>query len=133
MALQPSLRPQVIIGQYDAIHTLDIFCTNKVFIYFYAYQYADHIYLIYKTVNYVCPFRFDLLLLYECITDVMTDTFFYSAKMANKIETIVKPLLGPGGKYEGKVKVIVRLHAQPWHATSTFTSEAGLAVRSLTY
>jgi len=83
MALQPSLRPQVIIGQYEANHTLDIF------------------------LNYVCPF---------------------SAKMANKIETIVKPLLGPGGKYEGKVKVIVRLHAQPWHATSTITSEAGLAV-----
>ena len=48
--------------------------------------------------------------------------------MANKIDTILKPLLGPGGKYEGKVKVIIRLHAQPWHATSTITSEAGLAV-----
>ena len=62
----------------------------------------------------------------------MDNNFFkkstYSAKMANKIDTILKPLLGPGGKYEGKVKVIIRLHAQPWHATSTITSEAGLAV-----
>ena len=62
----------------------------------------------------------------------MTDAFFYSAKIANKIETILKPLLGPGGKYEGKVKVIVRLHVQPWHASSTLTHEAGLAVSQLT-
>jgi len=83
MALRPSLRPQVIIGLYDAVHTLDIF------------------------LDYVCPF---------------------SAKLANKVETILKPLLGPGSRYEGKVKVIVRLHVQPWHASSTLTHEAGLAV-----
>ncbi|KAF8806257.1 hypothetical protein BYT27DRAFT_7234137 [Phlegmacium glaucopus] len=59
------------------------------------------------TVDYVCPF---------------------SAQMANKIETILKPLLGPGGKYEGKVKVIFRPQVQPWHASSTLTHEAGLAV-----
>ena len=54
--------------------------------------------------------------------------------MANKVETILKPLLGSGSKYEGKVKVIVRLHVQPWHASSTLTHEAGLAVspKSLT-
>lgn len=51
--------------------------------------------------------------------------------MANKIETILRPLLGPGSKYDGKVKVIVRLHVQPWHASSTLTHEAGLAVSSL--
>ena len=51
--------------------------------------------------------------------------------MANKVETILKPLLGPGSRYEGKVKVIVRLHVQPWHASSTLTHEAGLAVSSL--
>ena len=28
MALQPALHPQVIIGPYDAPHTLDIFCAN---------------------------------------------------------------------------------------------------------
>jgi len=83
MALQPSLHPQLIIGQYEAVHTLDIF------------------------VDYVCPF---------------------SARLAKKVETIIKPLLGPGSKYEGKVKVIIRLHAQPWHASSTLTHEAGLAV-----
>jgi len=83
MALQPALHPQVIIGPYDAPHTLDMF------------------------LDYVCPF---------------------SAKIANKIETILKPLLGPGSKYKGKVKVIVRLQVQPWHASSTLTHEAGLAV-----
>lgn len=51
----------------------------------------------------------------------------FSAKMANKIETILKPLLGPGGKYEAKVKVIFRLQVQPWHSSSTLTHEAGLA------
>lgn len=54
----------------------------------------------------------------------------YSAKIANKVETILKPLLGPGSKYEGKVKVIIRLHVQTWHASSTLTNEAGLAVSS---
>ena len=62
-----------------------------------------------------------------------TNVFFFlailsSAKMANKIETILKPLLGPDSKFEGKVKVIIRLHVQPWHASSTLTHEAGLAV-----
>jgi len=82
MALQPSLRSQVVIGPYDALHTLDMF------------------------LDYVCPF---------------------SAKIANKVETILKPLLGPGSKYEGKVKVIIRLQVQPWHSSSTLTHEAGLA------
>jgi len=59
----------------------------------------------------------------KCITRIVD-----SAKMANKVETILKPLLGFGGKYEGKVKVIFRLHVQPWHASSTLTHEAGLAV-----
>jgi len=81
--LQPALHPQIIIGTYDAPHTLDIF------------------------LDYVCPF---------------------SAKIANKVETIIKSLLGPGSKYEGKVKVIFRLQVQPWHASSTLTHEAGLAV-----
>ena len=48
--------------------------------------------------------------------------------MANKVETILRPLLGPGSKYDGKVKVIFRLQVQPWHASSTLTHEAGLAV-----
>ena len=38
MALQPSLRPQVIIGQYEAIHTLDIFCTCMNFYLFIRLQ-----------------------------------------------------------------------------------------------
>lgn len=68
-------------------------------------------------------------LIYKC--KVNTDADFWntpSAKIANKVETILKPLLGPGSKYEGKVKVIFRLQVQPWHASSTFTHEAGLAV-----
>ncbi|KAF9476989.1 hypothetical protein BDN70DRAFT_881701 [Pholiota conissans] len=83
MSLQPSLRPQIVIGAPDAPHTLDIF------------------------LDYVCP---------------------YSAKTALKIEKILKPLLGPGTPCAGKVKVIFRIHPQPWHAVSTLTSEAGLAV-----
>jgi len=51
-----------------------------------------------------------------------------SAHSVPKWQTILKPLLGPGSKYEGKVKVIIRLHVQPWHASSTLTHEAGLAV-----
>ena len=77
------------------------------------------------------------LLIYFSLMNLLMDKLFfkkstYSAKMANKIDTILKPLLGPGGKYEGKVKVIVRLHVQPWHASSTLTHEAGLAVSPLT-
>jgi hypothetical protein len=49
--------------------------------------------------------------------------------MALAIDGILKPLLGPGGKYDGKVKVIFRNQVQPWHGTSTFVHEAGLAVR----
>ena len=57
MALAPSLRPQVIIGQYDAAHTLDIFCTTS----FKNRSLTSTLTTsIYKTVDYVCPFRFDL-------------------------------------------------------------------------
>ncbi|KAG0698701.1 hypothetical protein DFH29DRAFT_940337 [Suillus ampliporus] len=83
MALQPSLRPTIIAGAYDAPHTLDIF------------------------LDYVCPF---------------------SAKLSFAIDNILKPLVDVGGLYYGKVKVIMRLQVQPWHATSTYTHEAGLAL-----
>jgi len=58
-------------------------------------------------LDYVCPF---------------------SAKMALTIESVLKPLFGTGGQYDGKVKVIIRLQVQPWHGSSTFTHEAALAV-----
>ncbi|GLB34163.1 putative thioredoxin [Lyophyllum shimeji] len=48
--------------------------------------------------------------------------------MASTIDIVLKPLLNPGGKYAGKVKVIIRLHVQPWHASSTWTHESALAV-----
>ncbi|KAJ6560187.1 hypothetical protein B0H19DRAFT_110523 [Mycena capillaripes] len=83
MALQPSLRPLVIAGTFDAPHTLDIF------------------------LDYVCPF---------------------SAKLSLAIDSVLVPLLGPGGKYHGKVKAIFRPQVQPWHGASTFVHEAGLAV-----
>lgn len=60
-------------------------------------------------VDYVCPF---------------------SAKMSGAIETVLRPLFQPGGKYEGKVKAIFRPQVQPWHGSSTFTHEAGLAVNT---
>lgn len=81
MALQPSLRPLIIAGRYDAPHTLDIF------------------------LDYVCPF---------------------SAKLAATIERVLKPLLRQ--QYDGKVKIIIRPQVQPWHASSTYTHEAALAV-----
>lgn len=59
------------------------------------------------SVDYVCPF---------------------SAKLSLAINSVLLPLLGPNGKYDGKVKVIFRNHVQPWHAASTFTHEASLAV-----
>ncbi|OCH94281.1 hypothetical protein OBBRIDRAFT_789416 [Obba rivulosa] len=52
----------------------------------------------------------------------------YSKKMAFAIETILDPLLGEGGRYNGKVHIIFRPQVQPWHASSTFTHEAALAV-----
>jgi hypothetical protein len=52
----------------------------------------------------------------------------YSAKLSLSIDSVLVPLLGPGGKYEGKVKVIFRNQVQPWHGSSTFVHEAGLAV-----
>lgn len=58
-------------------------------------------------VDYVCPF---------------------SAKMAKAIDTVLKPLLSPDCEYDGKVKIIFRPQVQPWHASSTFVHEAGLAV-----
>ncbi|KAG5648750.1 hypothetical protein DXG03_000097 [Asterophora parasitica] len=58
-------------------------------------------------VDYVCPF---------------------SAKIALVIDGVLKPLFAPGGKYDGKVKVIARLQVQPWHASSTLTHESALAV-----
>ncbi|KAG1805653.1 uncharacterized protein BJ212DRAFT_1486214 [Suillus subaureus] len=58
-------------------------------------------------LDYVCPF---------------------SAKLSLAIDSILKPLVDVGGPYYGKVKVIMRLQVQPWHATSTYTHEAGLAV-----
>ncbi|KAG7095921.1 hypothetical protein E1B28_006605 [Marasmius oreades] len=58
-------------------------------------------------LDYVCPF---------------------SAKMALAIENVLRPLFGPNGKYEGKVKVVFRNQVQPWHSSSTFVHEASLAV-----
>ncbi|KAF8961116.1 hypothetical protein BDZ97DRAFT_1258055 [Flammula alnicola] len=65
------------------------------------------------------PHTLDVFLDYVCP---------YSAKMAFKIDKILKPLFAPGGPYAGKVKLIYRLQVQPWHAMSTLTNEAGLAV-----
>ncbi|KAF7308042.1 Thioredoxin-like-fold domain-containing protein [Mycena kentingensis (nom. inval.)] len=65
------------------------------------------------------PHTLDIFLDYVCP---------FSAKMARAIDAVLVPALGPGGKYHGKVKAIFRPQVQPWHATSTFVHEAGLAV-----
>lgn len=54
--------------------------------------------------------------------------YLCSAKIAFKFDKILKPLIGPDGPHAGKVKVIVRQQVQPWHAASTLTHEAALAV-----
>ncbi|KAG6812095.1 hypothetical protein H0H92_004395 [Tricholoma furcatifolium] len=65
------------------------------------------------------PHTLDIFLDYVCP---------YSAKIALVIDGVLKPLFAPGGKYEGKVKAIVRLQVQPWHASSTLTHESALAL-----
>ncbi|KAJ7770962.1 hypothetical protein DFH07DRAFT_735015 [Mycena maculata] len=65
------------------------------------------------------PHTLDIFLDYVCP---------YSAKLALTIDSVLVPLLGPGGEYHGKVKVIYRHQVQPWHASSTLVNEAGLAV-----
>ncbi|CCM01739.1 uncharacterized protein FIBRA_03805 [Fibroporia radiculosa] len=64
------------------------------------------------------PHTLDVFLDYVCP---------FSAKMVLVIDGVLKPLLGSGGKYDGKVKLIFRPQVQPWHATSTYVHEAGLA------
>ncbi|KAF8231392.1 hypothetical protein L208DRAFT_1399021 [Tricholoma matsutake] len=58
-------------------------------------------------LDYVCPF---------------------SAKMSLTIDGVLKPLFDAGGKYDGKVKAVIRLQVQPWHSSSTFTHESALAI-----
>ncbi|KAJ7055102.1 hypothetical protein C8F01DRAFT_1161061 [Mycena amicta] len=65
------------------------------------------------------PHTLDIFLDYVCP---------FSAKMSRAIDSVLVPLLGPNGKYHGKIKVIFRPQVQPWHGTSTFVHEAGLAV-----
>ncbi|KIM20632.1 hypothetical protein M408DRAFT_46084, partial [Serendipita vermifera MAFF 305830] len=58
--------------------------------------------------------------------------FFYcfvcvhSARSANTLNTIIKPLLE--SKYGGKVKVVFRPQVQPWWPSSSISHEASLAV-----
>ncbi|KAI9447933.1 hypothetical protein H4582DRAFT_2107371 [Lactarius indigo] len=65
------------------------------------------------------PHTLDIFLDYVCP---------FSGKLSVSVDKVVKPLVDVGGKYEGKVKVIFRNQVQPWHGSSTFTHEAGLAV-----
>jgi hypothetical protein len=51
-----------------------------------------------------------------------------SRKMTKNLDAYVKPLIENKGKYEGKVKVIIRQQVQPWHGSSTFVHEIALAV-----
>ncbi|THH28422.1 hypothetical protein EUX98_g5767 [Antrodiella citrinella] len=65
------------------------------------------------------PHTLDIFLDYVCP---------FSAKISLAIDSVLKPLFAPGGKYAGKVKIIFRQQVQPWHGSSTFVHEAGLAV-----
>lgn len=59
-------------------------------------------------VDYVCPF---------------------SAKFFDTFYSSVRPLIAR--KYQGKVRVIIRQHIQPWHPSSTLVHEAGAAILKL--
>ncbi|QRV93829.1 thioredoxin [Ceratobasidium sp. AG-Ba] len=53
----------------------------------------------------------------------------FSAKIFfNAIDPILKPTFSDSGKYARKVRIILRLQPQPWHACSAFLHEAALAV-----
>ncbi|KAI0797095.1 hypothetical protein C8Q75DRAFT_710326 [Abortiporus biennis] len=65
------------------------------------------------------PHTLDIFLDYVCP---------FSAKLSLAIGSVLVPLLGPQGKYHGKVKAIFRNQVQPWHASSTWVHEASLAV-----
>ncbi|KIJ13303.1 hypothetical protein PAXINDRAFT_170586 [Paxillus involutus ATCC 200175] len=65
------------------------------------------------------PHTLDIFLDYVCP---------FSTKLSRTIDIVLKPWLDKGGKYHGRVKLIMRLQVQPWHASSTFTHEAGIAV-----
>ncbi|TBU33053.1 hypothetical protein BD311DRAFT_474508 [Dichomitus squalens] len=69
--------------------------------------------------KYDAPHTIEVFLDYVCP---------FSAKLSLAIDSVLQPLFAPGGKYAGKVKVIFRNQVQPWHASSTFVHEAGLAV-----
>jgi len=64
------------------------------------------------------PHTLDLFLDYVCP---------YSAKMTLALDNILRPLFN-GGRYDGKVKAIIRLQVQPWHSASTLVHEAAVAV-----
>jgi hypothetical protein len=66
------------------------------------------------------PHTLDIFLDYVCP---------FSAKLARAVDGVLRPFFSEGGKYAGKVKMVFRPQVQPWHASSTFVHEAGLAVR----
>ncbi|KAG9317867.1 hypothetical protein JVU11DRAFT_2095 [Chiua virens] len=75
------------------------------------------------------PHTLDVFRLDRTLQSTRTELMcLYSAKLSRTIDTVLKPRFDKGGKYYGKVKLIVRLQVQPWHGSSTFTHEAGLAV-----
>ncbi|TFK94259.1 hypothetical protein K466DRAFT_561218 [Polyporus arcularius HHB13444] len=69
--------------------------------------------------KYDAPHTLEVFLDYVCP---------FSAKISLAIDSVLRPLFAPGGKYDGKVKVIFRNQVQPWHGSSTFVHEAGIAV-----
>ncbi|KAI9513293.1 hypothetical protein F5148DRAFT_972244 [Russula earlei] len=69
------------------------------------------------------PHTLDIFLDYVCP---------FSGKISVTIDKILKPWVETGGPYDGKIKIIFRNQVQPWHGSSTFTHEAGLAVVRIT-
>jgi hypothetical protein len=120
MALRPSLKALHIAGNYGAGHTLDIFCTSD------------------STNPTIIDNRYTLSRSGLCLSVQVNldlyDTQFLrrnrktSAKMARVIDSLKDDVFQ--NQYADCIKVIFRPQVQPWHASSTFTHEAAIAVRT---
>jgi Thioredoxin len=55
----------------------------------------------------------------------------YSGKMYNTLVTVVAPMIKENASWAGSVEFIFRQHIQPWHPTSLYMHETGVAVMQL--
>jgi hypothetical protein len=51
----------------------------------------------------------------------------FSASCSNNIASFLVPAVLPGGKYHGKIRLLVRPYPQPWHPQGGYLAEVVLA------